>query len=268
VAAVECLVRGVPVHYAARGEGAPVLALHGAGVDHHEVLACLEPVFEAAPGYRRIYPDLPGTGRTPAPETITSGDDVLEVLLAFVDAVVGDEPLLVVGHSAGGYYAQAIAARRRDQVAGLALVCPLLAGLRDVPEHVVVRGAGDIGSEEFRRYFTVHTPRTLSRYARYVAPAARMTDEAALARIGESWELTPLPGDEVPDRRPTLLVTGRQDSVVGYAAAWDLLERYPRATYAVLDSSGHALPHEQPEVLHALVTEWLARVRESPRRRP
>ncbi|MGH3814440.1 MAG: alpha/beta fold hydrolase, partial [Pseudonocardiaceae bacterium] len=60
-------------------------------------------MFEAFTGYRRIYPDLPGMGRTPASETIRSADDVLEVLLAFIDGVVGDQPLLVSGHSAGGY---------------------------------------------------------------------------------------------------------------------------------------------------------------------
>jgi pimeloyl-ACP methyl ester carboxylesterase len=59
------------------------------------------------------------------------------------------------------------------------------------------------------------------------------------------------------------VVTGRQDTAVGYAAAWDLLEQYPRATFAVLDRAGHALPHEQPGLLRALVTEWLDRVRES-----
>jgi pimeloyl-ACP methyl ester carboxylesterase len=57
-------------------------------------------------------------------------------------------------------------------------------------------------------------------------------------------------------------VTGRQDSAVGYLGAWELLDHYPRATFAVLDRAGHALPHEQPELLRALVSEWLDRVRE------
>jgi pimeloyl-ACP methyl ester carboxylesterase len=50
--------------------------------------------------------------------------------------------------------------------------------------------------------------------------------------------------------------------VVGYNAQWDLLEHYPRATFAVLDRAGHALPHEQPGLSKALITEWLVRVRE------
>lgn len=264
VGAVECVLGGLPVHYAEQGEGVPVLALHGAGVDHCEVMACLDPVFDAFRGYRRIYPDLPGMGRTPAPETIRSADDVLDVLLAFIDRVVGDRPLLLAGHSAGGYYAQAITGRRPEQVVGLALLCPLLAGIRDVPEHEVRYGSGDIGDAEFRDYFTVQTPETLDRYERYVEPGAGLADQAALARIGERWELATRATHEAPYRRPTLLVTGRQDSTVGYSRAWELLEQYPRATFAVLDRAGHALPHEQPELLRALVVEWLDRVQEHP----
>lgn len=264
MSAVEYVIGDVPVHYVEQGDGSPVLALHGAGVDHSEVMACLDPVFEAFTGYRRIYPDLPGMGRTPASETIRSADDVLEVLLAFIDGVIGDQPLLVAGHSAGGYYAQAIAGQRREQVVGLALLCPLLAGIHDVPEHEVVYRSGTMGNAEFRDYFTVQSAQTLDRYQRYVEPAAQLADQAALARIGARWELTTRPPEKAPNRCPTLLVTGRQDSTVGYVHAWDLLEQFPRATFAVLDRAGHALPHEQPGLLHALLTEWLDRVHERP----
>jgi pimeloyl-ACP methyl ester carboxylesterase len=263
VSPVELVVGDVPVHYVEHGDGAAVLALHGAGVDHREVMACLDPVFDAARGYRRIYPDLPGMGRTPAPESIASADDVLDVLLGFVDGVIGGEPLLVAGHSVGGYYAQAIATRRPDQVVGLALLCPLLAGIHDVPDHEIAVGSGSLGTDEFRDYFTVQTPQTLARYESYVQPAIPLADQSALARIGERWELTGQPEQTGPYRQPTLLVTGRQDSTVGYARAWELLEHFPHASLAVLDQAGHALPHEQPGLVRALVTEWLDRARRS-----
>jgi pimeloyl-ACP methyl ester carboxylesterase len=54
-------------------------------------------------------------------------------------------------------------------------------------------------------------------------------------------------------------VAGRLVSVVGYAAAVDLVDHYPHATLAVVDEAGHALPHEQPELLRSLVAEWLVR---------
>ena len=182
---MECMIGDLPVHYVEQGEGLPVLALHGAGVDHREVMGCLDPVLAARTGIRRLYPDLPGMGRTPAPDTIRGADDVLDVLLGFLDRVVGQQPLLVAGHSAGGYYAQAIAGRRPQQVRGLALLCPLLTGIHDVPEHEVRQDAGAVGSAEFRSYFTVQTAQMLERYERDVEPGARLADQEALARIGQ-----------------------------------------------------------------------------------
>ena len=156
-----------------------------------------------------------------------------------------------------------MAARRSERVAGLAIVCPLLPGTRDVPEHRAVVRSATLGNEDFRSYFVIQTPRMLERYERYVAPGAALADVAALERIGERWELAPAPGPAYPG--PTLLVAGRLDSTVGYAATADLLEHYPRAALAVLDDAGHALPHEQPELLRALLRNWLARVDEANR---
>lgn len=74
----------------------------------------------------------------------------------------------------------------------------------------------------------------------------------------EQWRLS----DTSAYSGPALIVAGRQDATVGYAGAWDLMERYPHATYAVLDRAGHALPHEQTGLLTALIAEWLERVNE------
>jgi pimeloyl-ACP methyl ester carboxylesterase len=260
---MKCTVNGVPMHYVEHGHGTPVLTLHGAGVDHREMLATIEPALARLSGYRRVYVDLPGMGDTPAPDAVQSADDVLDLLLGLVDRVVGDSDFVAIGHSAGAYYAQAVAEVRRDRAAGLALVCPLVDGLRDVPEHTVVHTSGDLRSDqEFRDYFVVHTRDMLDRYAEHVEPATHLVDQAALERIGDRWQLSARPGYGELFDKPVLIVTGRQDSVVGYAGQWDLLGRYPRATFAMLDRAGHALPHEQSGLLGALLEEWLERVTE------
>jgi len=266
-------VNGVPVHHVARGAGTPVLALHGSGVDHREVLAALEPVFAGRPGYRRLYPDLPGMGRTPAPEGVDSNDDVVALLGGLVDAVVGDQPFLLVGHSYGGYLARAIANRRPDQVAGLALLCPIAgqAGEDERPAHVVLHAAEDLDPDaalgpamaaEFRDYLVVQTPATLRRFQETVAPGVALVDQPALERVFARWELRTPPEQAPAFTNPTLILTGRQDATAGYAGSWRLLDHYPRATFAVLDRAGHALPHEQVGLLTALLGEWLDRVAE------
>lgn len=259
---------GIPVHYAEHGDGAPLLVLHGAGVDHREMVGALEPIFSELLGYQRLYPDLPGMGRTPA-GTLDSADEVLDLLLEFIDGVIGDGQFGLIGHSAGAYYARAIAGRRPEQLAGLALICPLGENTGNLPAHQVLHSSVDPGgmlspSEEsvYRDYFVVQTQATLERYAEYVVPALGLVDEAGLQRIGKQWQFGSSPEGGPPYAGPVLIVTGRQDSMVGYAGQWDLLEHYPRAAFAVLDRAGHALPHEQPGLLKALITEWLDRMRE------
>jgi pimeloyl-ACP methyl ester carboxylesterase len=261
------------VHHVQHGDaGMPVLALHGVDVDHREIMAVLEPLFADRPGYRRLYPDLPGMGRSPAPASVDSSDAVLEALLGLVDAVIGEEAFLVAGHSYGGYLARAIANRRPGQVAGLAVICPLLAeGGDDArPEHVVLHADAGLDpdavldpavADEFRGYLVVQTPATLRRFQETVAPGMALADHAALERIFARWQLSTPPEQGPPYPHPTLILTGRQDASVGYAGAWRLLEHYPRATFAVLDRAGHALPHDQPGLATALLADWLDRVR-------
>jgi pimeloyl-ACP methyl ester carboxylesterase len=235
-------LNGIPVHYEERGSGTPVLALHGAGVDHREIMGALEPLVADRPGYRRIYPDLPGMGRTPAPDTIDSTDAVLDLLLGLVDAVIGEQAFLVVGHSSGGYLARAIANRRPRQVAGLALISPLvgdLGGGDERPEHVVLHVADDLdvdgalGPEMaavFRDYLVVQTPLTLRRFQETVAPGAELADQAALERMSARWLLRSAPEqgpaypppDLDPDRS-----SGRQRRLCrGMAAARALPARH------------------------------------------
>lgn len=262
------------LHLVAFGAGTPVLAIHGWTPDHRLMTGSLEPVFLRRPGYRRLYPDLPGMGASPA-GTAASSDDVLTALLDLVDTAIGSDPFLLIGESYGGYLARAIVAARPEQVAGLALICPigteLVNARRDVPENVVLREEpGLIASlplaeaADFGGIAVVQTSDTLAAYRRDVAPGLAVADEPAMARIKERWDVTTaVPESGPPYRRPTLILTGRQDSVTGYAEQYTLLPHYPRATYAVLDRAGHNLQIEQPALLGAHIEEWLDRVVEA-----
>jgi pimeloyl-ACP methyl ester carboxylesterase len=63
-----------------------------------------------------------------------------------------------------------------------------------------------------------------------------------------------------PFAKPTLIVTGRFDHWCGYRAAFEILDDYPLATYAVLDGAGHLAGLERPDLYRALVSDWLDRV--------
>jgi pimeloyl-ACP methyl ester carboxylesterase len=247
------------------GTGTPVLALHGWTPDHRLMLGCLEPVFARRPGYRRLYPDLPGMGKSPASPSIASTDDVLAAVRAFVAETLGTEPFLLVGESYGGYLARGLTRALPDQVLGLALICPIGVAVehatRTVPPRQVLRHDPDLpANAEFSSIAVVATEETLRRFAEEVEPGLAMADEQAMARIRERWLLTDDPEGGAEFARPALILTGRQDDAVGYEDQWALLPHYPRATFAVLDVAGHNLQFEQPALFDALVSEWLDRV--------
>jgi pimeloyl-ACP methyl ester carboxylesterase len=259
---MECRINGALVHYVEHGGGVPLVALHGAGVDHREIEVALEAVVPGV-GYWRIYPDLPGMGRTTA-DGLTCNDDVVKLLGDFIGHL-GAGPVVLVGHSYGAYLARGLAAARPDLVLGLALFCPLAEQSRNVPAHDVVRQDDDaydeLGPEQragFDEYFVVRTPATARRYRDYVLPGTSLVEDTALERIFAGWTVDVGSGNF---RAPTLIVAGRRDSTVGYSDATELLVRYPHATLAIIEDAGHAVMHERPELLAALVGDWLDRTR-------
>lgn len=255
---------GATLSYEDRGRGHCVLGVHGAYSTHHELASFLEPMLAPHETYRRIYPDLPGMGKSPPHHSVQSSNDLIDLLEHFVDDQIGQDPLVVIGQSYGAHLARGLAARRPRQVAGLALICPLLPGAMNPEPHVVVQSDVDPAElldptflDEYLGYFVVHTEETVRRFNDAVAPSIGRFQGDAVERIMSEWRLDPDP-DESVFESPTLIVTGRHDSWVGYREQATLVDRYPRASYVVLADSGHALPHERSDVLASLIDAWLA----------
>jgi pimeloyl-ACP methyl ester carboxylesterase len=115
-------IDGDRIHYVEKGEGRPVLLIHGLGGSLHHMR---RPLMEAfGPGYRLVAPDRPGSGYSQR----RRGEGLLSEHAHFIVkfmAATGLERPLVVGHSLGGAVALATAIAHPDKVAGLALIAPL-----------------------------------------------------------------------------------------------------------------------------------------------
>ena len=262
-------VRGLPVHYETIGEGRPIVLLHGGGTDHRLMTHALEPAFAGREGWRRIYPDLPGMGRTPAAEWIEDEDDMLAVLEGFVDAVADGRRVVLGGGSYGGYLALGFVHRRPADLDGLLLVAPALrGGNQELPAHHVFEQDDAVVAsvlEDEQGWLgrsVAQTAENLEFFRAAVMPGVRVADQEFLERLDGGANLSidvsrqlpaPFPG-------PSLIITGRQDSVVGWAGAASLLESFPRATFVVLDRAGHGLAAEQRALVRAHVSEWLDRL--------
>ena len=254
------------------GSGTPIVLLHGFGLDHRSLLP-LEPAFERSGGWRRIYLDFPGATRTPA-SGITSSQGVADAAVAEIRARVGDEPFAVLGNSFGGMIARHVAHELRSQVLGLATVAGVFVAqhdLRSVPPRTVLvtePGVEQIlgnALDQYREDAVIESTKDAAAFLQHLLPGITGADTAALERIAQSYSLDREPEAAHPEpfTQPTLHITGRQDSVVGYSDAWNRIEHYPRASFAALDAAGHNILFEQAELCSALITEWLARMRQA-----
>jgi pimeloyl-ACP methyl ester carboxylesterase len=273
---VECQLDSISVHYESVGEGRPVLMMHGWSLSHRHMLATMEPAFAARQGWRRIYLDLPGHGQTPGKKWISNQDKILKVVLAFIDKLLPGQRLAVVGASAGAYLARGVAYHRSRSLDGLLLTVPMIVAddaRRIVPTHTSIVQNPQLmatlepaDAEMMAELAVVQSRRIVDALHEQMPSAEGAGDTDFQAgirndphRYGFSFDV-----DDVaePLAAPTLVVAGRQDSVVGYRQAWEIIENYPRATFVVLDRAGHLLEMEQEQVFRVLVGEWLDRVEE------
>jgi pimeloyl-ACP methyl ester carboxylesterase len=246
------------VHLQAIGNGRPLVFVHGWRLSSEIEQADYEPIFAQRGGWRRLYPDLPGMGQSAAEPWIKRKADFLEALLREIDGFLGTSPFAIAGTSSGAELAQAVAQRRGDRVRGLLMRVPML-----------------VGDDAAR---VVAPPQTVAKLPRsYHDARRRKLDQLwePARRIADSSEfLGPIRDD--PSRytldeidadllfdAPTLIIAGRQDTRVGYEQAWNLVQRYSRATFALLDREGHELPISNQELFAALVNDWLHRVEEA-----
>ena len=107
-----------------RGAGVPIVNLHGWPAEHGQMMAMMEALFERRSGWRRIYPDLPGMGRSPGPEWLVSNDQMLDVVSEFIDSVAPDQPLVIAGHSYGARLARGLMQRHGGRVVAAFLLSP------------------------------------------------------------------------------------------------------------------------------------------------
>jgi pimeloyl-ACP methyl ester carboxylesterase len=272
---MECSLENIMVHYEAFGEGWPIIVLPGWSLNARLTAHETEPYFEGREGWKRIYIDPPGHGKTPGKEWIENQDKILEVVLACIDQLTAGQRFCLIGTSLGGYLARGVRRFRPHLIDGIAMIVPAIITedkKRTVPAHTILVEEPGIQAEitasetDLYEMAVVHTRKWLDHQRGFPqVPEQEMGDFQFLSNIRDHPEkyAFSFDVDDVPEPfpGPSLIITGRQDSNVGYRDAWNILEKYPRATYVVLDRAGHEL-EEKEDMINVLVNEWLDRVEE------
>jgi pimeloyl-ACP methyl ester carboxylesterase len=262
-----CDLGDLAIYYETYGSGRPMVMLPGRPSDHRVMARFMEPVFTQREGWLRIYPDLPGTGRTPSADRLATHDAMLEAVLAFIDKVIPGQRFVLAGLSYGGYLARGVVYHRAAPIDGLMLCVPQVkadpAEAQLPPRTAIVEDptiAAELGP--ISNLMVVQSPR-VAEAVRELLAEVRIADHPFNDRLEEAGPFSfDVDTPPTPFGAPTLIVTARQDNLCGYRDAWDLLDNYPRATFAVLDRAGHFVNIEQDALCQALMREWLDRVEE------
>jgi pimeloyl-ACP methyl ester carboxylesterase len=237
------LAGSVPLSYLERGEGPPILVLHGAGglAEDAPFLGSL------AEHGRVIAPTHPGFGRAELPDWIDSVDDLAYIYLDLLD-LLDLRDVTVIGTSMGGWLAAEIAIKSTARIARLILVDAIGIKVSDrLTRDIVDIFATDAAQLE---RLAVHDPakaRDLAALSDEELQLVARNREAAALYLWEPYAHDP----KLPRRLhrigvPTLLLWGESDRIVtpAYGRAYAAL--IPHARFELIAAAGHAPHIEQP----------------------
>jgi pimeloyl-ACP methyl ester carboxylesterase len=248
-------VLGIELEAVRRGEGRPILLLHGfqtidPGARFLDLLGRYGEV---------IAPSSPGFGRSPRPKDFDTVYDLVHLYLEVLEMLPGDKVTLI-GFSFGGWLAAEAAVACSHRVDKLVLVDPLGIKIsdretRDIldifnqsPDEVRQKSWHD--PDRFAPDFNAMPDEALATYAR--------NREALCLYAWHPYMYNPqLPRWLGRIKVPTLLLWGESDGVVtpDYGRAYGRL--IPGSRLELIERAGHHPEIEQPEAFAERVSRFL-----------
>ena len=255
----------IETYYDLRGDGPPVVFIHGALSDH----TAADPQLEAFNDENTaIAYDLRGHGKTINPHDAPySIDQLAEDLDAFITALDLKQPVLC-GVSMGGMVAQVYASRHPERLSGLVIAdtfTPAFVNRRDrIERNVLMKTLIELlrllGYERAMGFMTwfgrkLEGDKTTSlraeRFPDMQTAAAVNALRAVMSFHKTNVDLTSITA-------ATLILYGEHESSVIRRHVPTLAAEIPNATVQEVPNAGHASPWDNPEFFNKAIREFLA----------
>lgn len=248
--------------FRAEGEGAPLVLIHGVGMD----LGMWDAVTKRLARERRVIRyDMLGHGRSAKPRGPYRLPDFVAQLARLADELhLARFDLL--GFSMGGLVAQGMALAHVERVDRLILLntvydrspaerANIAARVREVEEGGYAASIEAALDRWFTPVFREARPEILEAVRRHMLANDLAAYAAAYAVFAAADE--ELAGQVHRIQNPTLVVTGAEDQRSTPAMARALAARLPQGRAEIIDGQRHMTPLEIPDRLAALVTAFL-----------
>lgn len=229
-----------------RGDGPPMLYLHGAGGIRTDT-----PFLDLlARDARVIAPSHPGFGRSPLPDWFDTVDDLAYLYLDFLEAFDLHDVTLV-GFSMGGWTAAEIAVRNTSRIARLILVdaVGIKVGDRETRDFPDMYAVNPVDLMNLLFHDTSFAPKIGEMSDDDITTVARNREAAAMYL----WE--PYLHNPKLRRRlhridvPTLMIWGAEDRLAPPAYGRAYCDSIPGATFTTIENCGHVPEVECPQEL-------------------
>lgn len=242
------------------GSGHPLLLIHG--LPFHKGM--WKPQMAALSRKSRVIAlDLPGFGESGVPRGDASMPRYADLLAGFCKAL-GLGPVVLAGHSMGGYIALEFAARHAPLLRGLVMVASraiadtaeVASNRRVMAERLKTESADFVAEAMLPKMLAAdNRDLDLRRQVRelmeplrpegiahaQLAIATRRDFSAKLREIGT----------------PALVVAGEKDMVAPFEEAGIMAANFRQGRLEVVGSAGHMVSWEQPKAVNAAIEKWM-----------
>ncbi|GHF56503.1 pimeloyl-ACP methyl ester carboxylesterase [Deinococcus metalli] len=257
-------VNGTTVFYKTAGSGQPLVLIHGYPLNGE-----LFKNNRALPGYQVITVDLPGFGKSVAPDANASIENYARTMLAFMDAMKLDKAI-VGGMSMGGMTLLQMYKLAPERFKGLILI-DTTAEPAGVAEAANWRGTAQQAQQQgVASLVPILLPRMLTSVSRttmpnQVAHLSTLVKNASLNGVvggGNALAARPDANPILPTITvPTLIIAGVEDNLTPTELQLKMNSAIPGSTLVEIPGAGHAATFEKAAQVNAALLKWLPTVR-------
>lgn len=257
---MQATVNGIKLVYTDEGQGLPLVFVHGFPLSRG---AWGRQVDALKSSYRVIAPDLRGLGESEARPGTNSMDraaDDIYVLLRQLNT----GPVVLIGHSMGGYVALAFAQKHAAMLRGLVLVgtkagadtVEAATGRRATAEKVKTDGSNVVVSAMAPKMLAAsNTDTAMAQQVRGFMerskPEGVIGSLLGMAERGDSTDFL----SQI--KVPTLVITGGDDTIIPPTESEKLAKGIQGARLEIIPGAGHLVAFEKPEAFNRILRDWL-----------
>ena len=250
-------IDGIKINYDIKGEGAPVLLLHGWGANITLFNGLMTLISKK---YKAIALDMPGFGESSEPSEPWSVDNYVNFVLKFIDFLGIDNELILLGHSFGGRVIIKMMSKANLPFKVSKIILTGSAGIK--PKKTFMQKSkllaykmtkGVLNCAPIKKAFPDALENLRKKNGSADYNSASPTMRATLVKVVNEDLTFFLP--EI--KAPTLLIWGKNDTATPISDG-ELMEKLIKDSGLVkIDGAGHYSFLEQPFIFHKVTASFL-----------